>query len=188
MTTPNPSTFSGGLLQLRAGGVHGQPDPGRFWLETPAAPRPPQPRGAHPAESGVPGKRLGGGRARHPRGSGAARPCERGVCAMRSLLLAPTPRLRARAAPAGLPRPARGGHSPSPAPRGGRAAAPAPLPPAGTGRPRPRALPPRSGSVGAGQGLGTAGYGAPFVERLNSPLIQPPPPAGHYARSSASPP
>lgn len=93
---------------------------------------------------------------------------------MRSLLPAPTPRLRARAASAGLPRPAREGHSPSPAPRGGRAAAPAPLPPAGTGRPRPRALPPRSGSVGAGQRLGTAGYGAPFVERLNSPLFRPP--------------
>lgn len=105
----------------------------------------------------MPGKRLAGGRARQPRGSRAARPCERGVCAMRSLLPAPTP----RAAPAGSP-------------GGGRAAAPAPLPPAGTGRPRPRALPPRSGSLRAGEALGTAGCGAPFVERLNSLLFRPP--------------
>lgn len=90
MTNLNPSTFPGGALELRAGGGHGQPDPGRFQPEAPAAAGTPQPRGRPPGGArciaDTPRRGEGGsGRlgARHPRGAGP-RPCERGVAAVRN--------------------------------------------------------------------------------------------------------
>lgn len=143
----NPGTFPGGALELRAGGGTRAGRPRQVSARSRGRSGATPARGAHPAGRGVPGKRLGGGKASHPRGSRAARPCERRVCAVRSLLPAPTARRGARATPAGLPRPARGGQRRAPhreeaerllrprsrLPAHGAAAAPRPSPALGLG-------------------------------------------------------
>lgn len=124
-------------------------DPGRFRPQAPAVPGPPPPPPRTRREGETP-------EGPHDPANGELVPCE----ASSPLPQPPRGSGRSRGAPPAEPRTER-----RPSGRSG------PAPAAGTGRAQPHALPPPPGSVGAGQALGTAGCGAPFVKRLDSPFI-----------------